>query len=155
MNKSRIGITLFHALAVIIPATLVLHQLCLAFIRWSASYSLNGMTYQPRGLIGFPLPIAGEFIELNGGCVRCITINWTNYYLNWLIVFTVTLLIWFFVRRKITFSTWTGCFTVSVIAVVVYVVVGYMLMVLLNVVFDYRIGMWPDSPELNGLTTPF
>jgi hypothetical protein len=154
-RKSAILLVAYHLFAVIFPIAVIIVVVGLLFFRWSVHYSMNGAVYEANHVHGFPLPIAAEFFELNGGCVRCTTVNWNNYYLNWLISIAAALIIWSFIRKKLQFKQWIGYLTVSCLAIVVYAIGGIILHFTFSIVFDYQVGAWPDEIYLHGLVSPF
>ena len=128
----------------IIPLFLNLSFLSYFFER-SVSYTYRGETNSPATVYGFPFYESGQFYHINGQFnTGDATSNVFNFFINQIILFTVSVLIYFLLKRIIKSKT-----IFHKIAIVVFNIIAYSLSLWyyyrICLVLQYNVGIWPDE----------
>ena len=131
----------------ILPLLILLDIFCLG-VRWNADNYYQGNKYSTE-LSGFPFADQGAFHEMNGmSSSGDSTINWSIFLVNKLIELSLAALIYFFLIRKISFTSKARIIVLTIIVTFIYSkAVHYFFWYSAN----WYGGLWPEKIELKNI----
>lgn len=150
MNKTRkILIVLFVYL---LPTFILIDILCMS-VTWDAAYSYEGGKYFSNYCFGFPLIDNGIFADINSMVTSGnTTTSLANLIINKLFCLALTLIIYFFLIKKISFESKTRIIILTIILTVIYLRFTFPWLFYHLQMIEYQYGVWPDEIDTNDIS---